>query len=93
MLKEKRSIFGRNDAVIKAVLSTAQGSVVKAVLSIALNTARAPALNAAYFARRVHATCLRAALTPLRSYPRRLLLLIVAVLTALLAMLAAALHR
>ena len=45
LLNEKRAIFFRNDAVIKATLATAQGSVVKASLRIALNVARWPAIR------------------------------------------------
>jgi hypothetical protein len=46
LLNEKRAIFFRNDAVIKATLATAQGSVVKAVLRILLNILRWPLLHA-----------------------------------------------
>ena len=45
LLNEKRAIFFRNDAVIKATLGTAQGSLVKASLRIALNVARWPAIR------------------------------------------------
>ena len=78
LLEEKRSIFLRNDAVIKAVLASAQGSVVKAVASIALNTFRAPLI----YARRMQAGSLLA-----------LALLIFAALGALLAIAAAAVRR
>ena len=78
LLEEKRSIFLRNDAVIKAVLSTARGSTLKALLTIALNTARAPLI----YARRVPASSLAA-----------LALLILALLAALLAMVAASFRR
>ena len=103
LLKEKRSIFSRNDAVIKAVLSSANDGyfvLLRAMLTIAGNVAHAPARYAVYFGRRLRYEYHEAvrhlryafAASLHRFLGQNWLWLVVAVLAALLAKLGAALR-